>query len=261
MPDALDTDLRHTVRLCWQTMDGQMQLKGYVPQSDEDLELMGLSREEYNKMLLGGVWGCGDSAPRLCELLIGSSLSDYKTAGDAVDVSDEPATAKALEQMTAVDGRVGVRLNVIGGHAGHSYVFLTKYRGAGRPLVGFVYQTNVGCKAMFDLAAWLDDPRSREEVNLRSHLLHLRTELVGRAKASNRYQLTYMRSGTKLLSEEAEKQDHDGKRARVVFQWRPVDESKAATALTNLRGGLPKVTGRVKTWAPVATGGGYRSTG
>jgi hypothetical protein len=261
VPDPFQTDLQHTIRLAWKTMDGQIALKGFATQSDDDLRLMGLSRAEFNQMLVGGTWGCGDSASRLCQLLVGDELGQYRSAADATDVSDERATAAALTAMTRSAGRVLVRLNVIGGNAGHSYVFVSGYRTAGDPLVGLIYQTNVGCDAMFDLRAWLDDPKSRQTVDLRHHLLDIRGKLVKRTDAPGVYQQEYMLTGTGPTAQESTRLSTVGTAARLVFQWRPVNEATVATALASLRRAFPTLRRPVTKWAPVATKKGFRSTG
>ncbi|HTW81076.1 MAG TPA: hypothetical protein VME23_16125 [Terracidiphilus sp.] len=172
--DPLHKQLCHTIRLCCPKSfsSGAQAEKGLkalrdVTLTKDDLEM---SEWEYWKSAITGLWSCGESAPRLCQILAGSPMSDYISNKDAIKLSDDKRLSEALDTMKKTSGYFVVRINEVEGGAGHSYIFLSEERKPGEDLKGYIYQTNIGIKAGFDLLEWIDDPKSQVEVNLDAHL-------------------------------------------------------------------------------------------
>jgi hypothetical protein len=81
---------------------------------------------------------CGASANRLCEILRGNSLQDYTCSPDAIRLSETDRVTEALKAMRGIEGYFLVRINVIGGGAGHRYVFLSAQRKSNDSVSGFI---------------------------------------------------------------------------------------------------------------------------
>ena len=126
MEDALHEDLRHTIRLCWKSLRGQGVFKAI--EFNADTEKMWTEHPEFfekeddftQRGQIVATVACGSSANRLCEILAGSSLSNIITSPDAVNLSDAGKLSEAMLQMRGTDSYVLVRINVLGGGAGHS---------------------------------------------------------------------------------------------------------------------------------------------
>jgi hypothetical protein len=253
---ALDMDLRHTIRLCWKTLRGQQAFKAVA--IDTDLAAM-LPDEFAPKLQITNTWACGSSASRLCELLVGEALENYITAPDAVKLSDTKAVAQAIAAMKQAEGCVLARINVLEGNAGHSYIFLSHLRDGTGPLLGTIYQTNVGCHkdSAFDLMAWINDPKSEKEVDLEEHLGSVQREMTPGASPAASYQKNYMLSTKQLTPAEVSGLNQPSKAASFVFMWRVVKMNDAVERLKALRA---QYRGAVK-WPSVKTPSGFRTGG
>ncbi len=239
MPDTLHEDLRHTIRLCWKSLRGQEVFKAI----SVNLELAEMCPKEFSpRGQITAPMICGSSADRLCEILAGNKLGDYMTNADAVDLSETERVSKAMQAMKQTNGYVLVRINVLGGGAGHSYVFLSKKRVSGEELKGFIYQTNVGCDqgSAFDLIAWIDDEKSEVEVELAKHF----SEIVKGFKLAPgfTYQEKYMLSDKALKDYElsalkAKSGSSDAAKFRIM--WLPIVETTASANLLAIRQLVP----------------------
>jgi hypothetical protein len=253
--DALDIELCHTIRLCWKNAPGIKALKGFVFDADTLSFYKSMGMTEDDVVLGAGIWGCGDSASRLCKLLLNNELNTYQTAPDAVDVTDSKKLDKELLAMKMTIGCILARMNVLGQQSGstHSYVFLGLNRITSKePLDGHIYQTNVGCAEAFDLNAWIGDAKFQQVVNLEQHLKGLATEIFDHPVDS--YQREYMLTGTTLNTGEVQQKTAykvDG----VRFMWRPVDLNVARANLKSLRSTSP-----VKVWPVIAPAKGAHLT-
>lgn len=249
MPDSLHEDLRHTIRLCWKSLRGQEVFKAISV--DQDLAAA-LPQEFSVRGQITAPMICGSSADRLCEILAGNNLANYMTSADAIWLSETERVSKALLAMKQTDGYLVVRINVVGGSAGHSYAFLSKKRVGGDELKGFIYQTNVGCDAAsaFDLIKWIDDDKSEVEVELGKHF----SEIVKGFKLAPgfTYQEKYMLSDKALkeyeltaLKDKAASTDA----ARFRIMWLPVVEATASANLLAIRQLVPAEKAPAKKFA------------
>ncbi len=161
MPDPLNESLRHTIVTAWSNADAMLRFKNI---DDEIVEVSmlvdnwGRTKLEYLKQ---APMGCGDSAPRMCEILTGDGLRDTPSSG--IDIADNARMKQAFLEMQQTRGYFVVRIDVIGKGVGHAYVFLSANRTSARdPLEGFIYQTNIGPEAenRFDLIEWVNDKKS-----------------------------------------------------------------------------------------------------
>jgi len=241
MADPLHDDLRHTIRLCWKSLRGQEVFKAI----QVNQELAAMMPDEFSpRGQITATMSCGDSANRLCEILVGQQLSDYIKSPDAIRLNETEKLTKAMAAMKQTGGYVLVRINVLGGGAGHSYIFLTKQRRAGEELAGYIYQTNVGCHkdSAFDLIAWIDDSKSNVEVNLAKHF----SEIVKGFQIAPgfTYQAQYMLSDKALTQKELlemkEKSKNPEQAARFCIMWQPVVEATASANLLAIRQLVPE---------------------
>jgi len=186
-----------------------------------------IGQEAVDEMLDGGVWGCGDSANRLCLLLAGTELSD--TATNGIDIEDDAAMKDFYLAIARSKDPALVRIDLKGIGNSHSYIFLSKLQGD--RLEGYIYQTNVGIETeMYDLLEWVKDEKSSRPVFLAGHLAELRGRYLGTVAGgvvdrqdvyAENYMLTGkkpdVRSGTKI----------DSAKAEIRVKWVPVSPSKA----------------------------------
>ncbi|HZP03576.1 MAG TPA: hypothetical protein VFB43_01660 [Terracidiphilus sp.] len=249
MSDALHEDLRHTIRLCWKSLRGQEVFKAI----EVNQELAAMCPEEFSAHgQITATMACGSSANRLCEILAGKELKDYSTNPDAIDPSNSDSISKCMLAMKQNEGYVLVRINVVGGGAGHSYIFLSNQHHAGEALKGYIYQTNVGCHkdSAFDLITWIDDKKSETEVDFATHL----SEIVKGFKlaAGFTYQEKYM------LSDKALKQDEladlkaksaGAGAAKFLLMWSPVVLKTAQENLLAIRQRVPAEKAPAKKFA------------
>ncbi|MBN6102369.1 hypothetical protein JR064_09345 [Xanthomonas sp. CFBP 8703] len=250
--DTLHVILRHVVLRAWENLAGQQAFKGVVI----DREMMSWGVAEFSlENQIRNKMACGTSATRLCEILAGTPMSDIMTNPKAVPLIDGKAPLQALEEMRAVEGHLIVRINVIGGGAGHSYVFLSKQRSGGDDLQGYIYQTNVGCHVSnaFGLNDWVADAKSLQEVDLAWHLCALATRLCGIGNPKDMtpdgfYQDAYMLSSKSMhegdTSEILKMAAQEGTRAKVRFMWAPVDVDAAMRRLSAIL--VAKVTDEIR---------------
>lgn len=249
--DALDTELCHTIRTCWGTTEKLKGLKGLVL-TQEVLDFAAVVGQSEDEIVRGG-WGCGDSASRLCQLLIGNELNNYSGAAaapDAVDISNQGRLNKAIKDMKFTTGCILARINVLGGQSGsgHSYVFLGLNReNTTEPLDGHIYQTNIGCDQHFDLLSWINDAKSSAVVNLETHLQGLGAQMA--LTPAQSYQQEYMLTGTALTPTEVAQKSTNAI-AGVRFMWRKVDLNQARTNLKGIRSPQPATASRWPTVAP-----------
>jgi hypothetical protein len=236
MADPLHDDLRHTVRLCWKSLRGQQVFKAI----EVNMDLAAALPDEFSpRGQITAPMSCGASANRLCEILCGNSLQDYTSSPDAIRLSETDRVTTALQTMKGKDGYFLVRINVIGGGAGHSYVFLSTQRTSNDGLTGFIYQTNVGCHkdSAFDLIAWIDDAKSTVEVDLVKHF----SEIAKGFKLAPgfTYQEKYMLSGKALtqgeLLELKDKSTAPGQAAGFCIMWKEVAQATASANLLAIR--------------------------
>ncbi|HUA99451.1 MAG TPA: hypothetical protein VMA34_14065 [Terracidiphilus sp.] len=249
MADALHDDLRHTIRLCWKSLRGQEVFKAI----QVNQELAAMCPEEFSvRGQITATLSCGSSANRLCEILVGKELSDYVKSPDAIDAGDSDKLSKAMLAMKQADGYVLVRINVMGGGAGHSYVWVSRERHANGDLKGYIYQTNVGCHkdSAFDLIMWIDDEKSEVEVDLAKHF----SEIVKGFQLAPgfTYQEKYMLSDKALKQDEladlkAKSKGSDAANFRVM--WSPVVLTKALANLLAIRQLLPAEKAAAKKFA------------
>jgi hypothetical protein len=248
MEDALHEDLRHTIRLCWKSLRGQGVFKAieFNPETEkmwkEHPEFFEKEDDFTQRGQIVATVACGSSANRLCEILAGNSLSNITTSPDAVNLSDAGRLSEAMLQMRGTDSYVLVRINVLGGGAGHSYIFLSNEHHAGHELKGYIYQTNVGChkKSAFDLITWINDKKSEIEIDLAKHLSEIAKGF--RLSAGFTYQEKYMLSDKALTQEELSSLQEKSKSndaARFRIMWIPVIRATASENLLAIRQLLP----------------------
>ncbi|MBB4128583.1 hypothetical protein GGR77_003913 [Xanthomonas translucens] len=250
--DTLHVILRHVVLRAWENLAGQQAFKGVA--IDHGMASWGLAEFSVENQIRNKM-ACGTSATRLCEILAGTPMSDIMTNASAVALVDGKAPLQALEEMRAAEGYLIVRINVIGGGAGHSYVFLSKQRRSGDALLGYIYQTNVGCHVSnaFGLNDWVADAKSCNEVDLEWHLCALATQLCGIGNPKDMtpdgfYQEAYLLSSKSMhagdTSEILKMAAQEGTRAKVRFMWAPVGVEAAMKRLSAIL--VAKVVGEVK---------------
>jgi hypothetical protein len=253
MPEPLHDDLRHTIHLCWKSLRGQEVFKAI----EVNQELADMCPEEFSvRGQITVPLSCGSSANRLCQILCGSELKDYISSPDAIKLNETERLNKAMLAMKQSASYVLVRINVLGGGAGHSYIFLSKQRGAGEDLKGFIYQTNVGCHkdSAFDLIAWIDDEKSKVEVDLAKHFADI---VKGFQLAPGfAYQENYMLSDKALKPDEladlkAKSKSPDA--AKFCILWTPVVEATAMSNLRAIREMVPDEKPKAKPFGTVAT--------
>ncbi len=267
MSDPLHEELRHTVRLCWKSLRGQEVFKAiqvdydFYNSLDDDLK-----KEFSPRGQIVAFMSCGASANRLCAILCGNELNDYMTNPNAIGLSETGRLDEALTAMRNNAGYVLVRINVIGGDAGHSYVFLSKHRESGEALNGCIYQTNVGCHkdSAFDLIHWISDKKSEAEVDLPPYLAGLSKGF--RLSPGYTYQEKFMLTDKTLKQDELmamkAKAQSDSDKASFRIQWKEVDQTTASANLLAIRQLAPAETpkshafGKVQTSArTILTGG------
>lgn len=255
MPDPLNEALRHTIIAAWSSADAMMRFKNLdnaMVEMGMELDNRPLSKKlEYLKE---APMGCGDSAPRLCEILIGNGLTETPTSG--INIADNERMKEAFLAMQKTLGYFLVRIDVIGKGVGHAYVFLSANRASARsPLDGYSYQTNVGPEAQnrFDLIEWVNDKKSSEKVFLPGYLLEIQAQLAGflldssgtkrtelNRRAAEIYEQNYLLSDKKLGDADRQKAElapvTDGG-VTVKILWRPVDGVQAVHRLEQLSRG------------------------
>src|SRR5271166_2736788 len=129
MDDALNFALHHTIEVChdsslgaWQEFSGKVY--------DEDLARYMPAEFSREKQIRSPLM-CGESANRLCKILIEHELNDIVKSPESIDVSDVESTNQALVGIRKNTGRVLVRFHLSGRDCGHAYVFLGVYREGG----------------------------------------------------------------------------------------------------------------------------------
>jgi hypothetical protein len=256
--DSLDTELCHTIRTCWGSTERLKSLKGLVL-TQETLDFSAQFGQSEDDIVRGG-WGCGDSASRICELLVGSELNNYSGAAaapDAIDISSLSKLTKAIKDMKFTTGCILARINVLGGKSGsgHSYVFLGLNReSTTEPLDGHIYQTNIGCDQHFDLLSWINDAKFSAVVNLETHLQGLGAEMTKTPVQS--YEQQYMLTNTSLTPKEVVQKASNPVEG-VRFMWRKVDLNQARANLKGVR--KPQIA-TASRWPTVAPTTGVRLT-
>ncbi len=253
MPDPLNEALRHTIVTAWSSADAMLRFKQIDPEVlrfSMEADDWQRSRLEYLKQ---APMGCGDSAPRLCEILIGDGLRDTPNSG--IDISDNARMKQAFLDMQKTLGYFLVRVDVIGKGVGHAYVFLSTNRTSARsPLEGYVYQTNIGPEAQnrFDLIEWVNDKKSSEKVFLPGYLLEIQAQIAGflvgsdgrrielNRRAAEIYEQNFLLTGKTLGEADRAKAERaptsDGGGVVVKISWRPVDAVQAGERMRELRG-------------------------
>lgn len=66
---------------------------------------------------------CGESANRMCQIFTGSTMGDIVTNVNSVNLADSNQVQRALQDMRKMPGYILVRINIIGGGAGHAHLF------------------------------------------------------------------------------------------------------------------------------------------
>ena len=238
MDDSLNLALHHTIECChdsslgaWQEFSGKVY--------DEDLARSmpaEFSREKQIKSPLM----CGESANRLCKILIEHELNNIVDSPESIDVLDVESTNQALVGIRKNTGRVLVRFHLSGRDCGHAYVFLGVYRegGLGNDVMGYIHQTNTGCMAesAFGLIEWVKDAKSKEAVNLEQHIDEIRKGFRGEdSDPVGLYQQRFMLSTKNLTDDEITKKKKPDPEAYAKLIWKPVNTVRALTRLTGLR--------------------------
>jgi hypothetical protein len=227
--DKIHQIFRNCITQAWSSLAGRQALKNQ--EINEDL-LKYLPNEFSVKKQIENRMSCGESANRMCQILTGSTMGDIVSNANSVDLADDNKVQHALQSMRKMPGHILVRINIIGGGAGHAYIFLTVARMINDPLKGYIYQTNVGVSVStaFNLKQWIDDCKSSEIVKLPDHLEELK-ELCGIGvdpikKAPSRvYEKRFMQSNKPLTLKdglELNKVVAYGGRSRVKFLWTPM---------------------------------------
>ncbi len=254
MPDPLNESLRHAIITAWSNADAMLRFKGL----DDEGITIGMMVDDWKRSKLDYLkqapMGCGDSAPRMCEILIGDGLRDTPSSG--INIADNARMKQAFLEMQQARGYFVVRIDVIGKGVGHAYVFLSTNRTSTRdPIEGYIYQTNVGPEAenRFDLIEWVNDRKSTEKVFLPGYLLEIQAQLAGfmldgsgtkridfDRRAAEIYEQNYLLSGKKLGDSDRQKaEDAPTKDGGVVVKimWRPVNLIEAVERLQKLATG------------------------
>jgi len=216
--DPLHKLLRHTIRACYGDDDMAIRFKGLAFD-----EAWGMSKQD----VAGAVWPCWTSADRLCLILTGDEMR--KPTGERNPLADQTVRDRELGQMKLKAGYVLVRVDVTADGAGHAYIFLSSSRPSGNNDVsGFIYQTNIGCDDSFDLLAWIDDQRSKQEVEFGAYSQSVLSGFRDNPVAA--YQEKYMLSTGAVRDGQAAKLRKNP--AVFGFVWKPVNEHYARIKLS-----------------------------
>ncbi|HXF26447.1 MAG TPA: hypothetical protein VN610_04200 [Bryobacteraceae bacterium] len=255
MPDdPLNKALHHTIRAAWSSADAMMRFKSLDNEMVElGMTLDGKPLSQKLAYLKEAPMGCGDSAPRLCEILIGDGLRETPSSG--IDLTDNARMKEAFLAMQKTVPYFLVRIDVIGKGVGHAYVFVSGQRKSAKsPLDGYIYQTNVGPEAenRFDLIEWVNDKKSEEKVFLPGYLLEIQAQLAGylmngsgertefTTRAAKIYEQNYLLSGKELSESDAAKANAAPTAAggvKVKILARPINEVAALDNLKKLADG------------------------
>jgi hypothetical protein len=230
--DTFHTKIRLIITQSWQSSATRDKFRGF--QSAESLApVLGMPVAEVETMLDQGVWGCGDSANRLCELLAGETLGD---GNGWADITNDGEMTKIYLDIAKGKSPVLVRINVQGEGVGHAYVFVSKLEG--NPLDGYIYQTNVGVKNReYDLLEWIRDAKSAQMVYLPGHLAELAGRFLGSFAGSvvdrvSVYTDQYLRTGDTLPdttsgAEKSPRQKVQDAKSRIIVRWKALDVTSA----------------------------------
>ncbi len=186
--DELHQELRHTIRLCWKSYAGLKLFKKLTDQTiGEQVEQINMVRAldlqdrdprvrakadelATPEKVLTFPMICGQSASILCELLTGNPMNDSAKPPKPFKLSEREKLLDALDWMHLTEGYVLVRFDTNKNPAGHAFIFLSTQHKANKDLYGFIYQTNIG---LFDLDAWINDPRSVTSIRFENYLVRL----------------------------------------------------------------------------------------
>jgi hypothetical protein len=250
--DPVHEAFRRCVLHAWTNFAGQQAFKNVaINQNLIDWQVEGMATVEEQ---ISARQSCGDSANRMCEILSGSSMSDIMENRETVDLADTVRVAGALQSMRSLPGYILVRINVSGGGAGHAYIFLSQDRATNDPVKGHIYQTNVGIHrdTAFGIKEWIDDPKSREIVDLAQHLEELKA-LCGlgdgpKKLPSTAYGNQFTLSSRPLKSSDAlslQRERVEGRQSSVRFLWSPMNGSALYKNIIKIKAITD--AGRVKT--------------
>lgn len=230
--DSFNQLLRAKITGFYLDIDSHLVFKGH-----EAEKVLSLSKEE-KYALKRKPWSCGESASRLCELLVGNRMTNVTTSG--YDCADSQTMAEVYTEMMEVGGHLMARINLVNAVAGHAFIFVSRHRKPGSPLEGYLYQTNVGIAFYeFDLADWVKDEKSSELVWLPGFLAELVSKLTplrvpatpakpaltkmasDTGNLSPVYQHHFMPSGKRLPDDAAN--GMDAARGEVRLLWKTID--------------------------------------
>ncbi len=235
--DLLNQMLRFTVIFAWKSSTRKLKFRDQNVAAV--MEALACSENEAISYLENGVWGCGDSAPRICFILTGNSLK--MNFRDGIDVEDDPAMNQMYKDILRAGGPILARIDVKSTAAGHAYVFVS--RGNGNPLEGYIYQTNVGIlDREYDLFEWVRDKKSSQAVFLPGHLAEVQNHLIGYMGGANEvpwdtkpaklYAENYLLSGKKVP--DSAKDSIRDTPALIRVSWRSVNTKEALRRLREI---------------------------
>ena len=248
--DPLHVELRHTIHLCFMEEFNPVDDDAVRESRFHEGDLRG--RRAFRKIpekdfaaapnkytAITHEYACGDSANRLCAILnpTGDDLSNISADPNAIHLNDSRRLELAHQDMEKRNGYLLVRILSKVPAAGHAFIFLSKRHVAGEPVEGYLYQSNYSeHEGDFDLADWIDDPKSKNVVKLRAYLAELVKGFHDTPEKT--YEENFLASGKKLTADEAGKlkplagQDVS---QDLLLVWRKVVEHSARLRLAAIR--------------------------
>jgi hypothetical protein len=213
--DSFNRIVRHAIRLAWGDPETRARLR----------------------MVSGvGVWGCGDSANRLCWLLAGDEMNGV--LGSGADAGADEAMNVVYKKMRSSYGHLVARVQLRHKVAGHAFVWVSREIEAPHTLEGYIYQTNIGIRTEeFDLLEWVNDSKSEESVFFPAYITQLQaafgTDLSQTAESGQRaavYQQEFM-TQTRTMPENDKTRMNDAPAGQIKILWRAVADAPALERL------------------------------
>jgi hypothetical protein len=211
--DNFHEAVRHAVRLAWGDAKTRQKLRVVI--SGED-----------------AVWGCGESANRLCYLLAGDEMKTV--VGTGYNASNDGAMRLMYRSMQSAYGRLVARVQLRHSVAGHAFVWVSRETEVPHTLEGYIYQTNIGIKTQeFDLLEWINDSKSEESVFFPAYITQLQatfgTNLPGQGESGERAAVyaTDFFTESKKMPETAKKDMTEATAGSVRLLWKAVEDGKA----------------------------------
>jgi hypothetical protein len=211
--DNFHERVRHGIRSAWGEPKTRQKLRVIIGEED-------------------AVWGCGESANRLCYLLAGDEMKTV--VGIGFNASDDATIGPMYKSMRSTYGRLVARVQLRHSVAGHAFVWVSRETEVPHTLEGYVYQTNIGIKTQeFDLLEWINDTKSEESVFFPAYITQLQaafgTNLPGQGESGERaaiYEREFFAESQKM-PEKAKKEMTVAPAGSIRILWKAADDGKA----------------------------------